>query len=203
VAERQSGELALLMLNVKQSIAPGLGEYSIQSALANRFDWNRNKCFPRVKMWSWEQDLVIVTEAGKVWEVEIKTAMQDWRNDFKKNKWTSLHWKKISRFYYCVTPELLKNGIPDWVPGYAGILVASQEFYAKTKTTPAGDRIEIKEMRPAQNRSLFKIEPPAMNRLLISTYFRFWRTQRHDPMSSVFLQAQEYPDELDEAPGKW
>lgn len=173
--------------------APGLSEYSIQSALASYFGWDQHLCFPRVQMWLWEQDFVVITKAMKVWEVEIKTSMTDWKNDLKKDKWESQNWKKVSRFYYCVTSELLVNGIPDWVPDYAGVLEVREVVLTKNETKVPGKRVQIRIRREAQNRSTFKISERWLMKLFKSTYFRFWRSQRHDPMSEVFVQAEEPP----------
>jgi hypothetical protein len=163
---------------------PAFGEGLLQSALANHFSWDRNQCFPGVCMWTWEQDFVVITPAGRVWEIEIKTSAQDWQNDSKKDKWESKHWSKVARLYYCVPAQLIAK-MPE-IPDYAGVLVA----------TVKGNRIGLHEHRPAKNRSTFSISPAWLHKLYRSTYFRFWRSRRHDPTAGIFLPAQEQEQKL-------
>ena len=69
------------------------------TALGHFFDYSRNQVFPNVHLYDWESDLVVVTPAGYLWEVEVKTTLQDWKADSSKSKWKSLNWPKVNRFY--------------------------------------------------------------------------------------------------------
>jgi hypothetical protein len=176
------------MLKVRIAEPPKTSEPMVQSALAAHFDWSRNYCFTCVSMWNWEQDFVVITEAMKVWEVEIKLSRADWKIDGEKTKWESQHFAKVSRFYYCVPGELLKMQgrhckpvIPDFVPEYAGLLA----FFL------VGKQWRIFEVRPAKNRSTFKISLIWLQRLLRSSYYKFWLTRKHPPNSGAFFQAQD------------
>lgn len=179
-----------MALKLAQSIAPQLSEDLLVSALALYFDWARNQCFPRVSMWTWEQDFVVVTEAGRVWEVEIKLTRADWKADASKDKWETQSWKKIARFYYCVPTELIAKGVPDWVPDYAGILVLEKKFFKPTKYSVGGDKITISEHRPAKNRSKYALASHMLMRLYRSTYFRFWRSGRIDPQKLPYVPVE-------------
>lgn len=171
------------MLKVNQT--PPASEELLQSALAKYFDWYGKWCFPSVCMWRWEQDFVVVTDSMKVWEVEIKVSREDWRADQHKSKWKDPNWQKVSRFYYCVPVQLIADGIPPWVPEYAGVITA----------TKAKDGWRLRTAREAKNRSTFKLSDKWLNKLLSSTYHRFWRTRKFDPMHGMFVKCEEPSDQ--------
>lgn len=148
------------------------------AALGLYFDYRQNQVFPRVHVWDWEADLVIVTKASRMYEVEVKISMSDWKADVKKDKWNSRHWQKISRFYYAVSEPLLARGwpdgkyvTPDFVPPWAGVLCMKLVH----------GRVEIKEVRKPKNLGGQEVLPSVLHRLYRSTYFRFWQTGKHRP----------------------
>lgn len=104
-------------------------ESDAQLALARKFDWFRNLIVPNAYLGFWEMDVAVVTPSGYLWEVEVKLTKSDWKADLKKEKWEHFEMmlgpetKVPSRFYYCVPPELVAGGIPEWVPEKAGVLV--------------------------------------------------------------------------------
>lgn len=178
-------------MSVKIVKPMGYSEASMQSALALYFDYRQNSVFPRVHVWDWEADLVILTKASMMWEVEVKTSMADWKSDVQKDKWQSKHWKNISRFYYAVSEPLLspkliegastdwwkavkpvvEYSIPEFVPEFAGVLCLKVNK----------GQMFITCIRQPKVLGKAKIGPNTQHRLLRSTYFRFWQTGKHWP----------------------
>lgn len=151
-------------------------EEQVQGVLAGYFDYAQNYCFRSVFAFEWEADFVVVSKAMRLWEIEIKVSMGDWRADAEKQKWTSDNWRYISRFYYAVPAKLLKNGIPPWVPEWAGVLAL------QTGTKPGHtNKLYVRNERQAKNLGGERISDSQLFKLLRSTYFRFWRNQKHDP----------------------
>ena len=177
-------------------------EAAMQSALAVFFDYRVHDVFPRVHVWDWEADLVVLTKASMMWEVEIKTSMVDWKADIEKSKWKSRHWKNISRFYYAVAEPLLspkiisgastdwwkappkpvvEYSIPEFVPEFAGVLCLKI----------SDNRIWTTQIRPPQVLSKNKIGPNTQHRLLRSAYYRFWQTGKHWPEDLACADCQD------------
>lgn len=147
-------------------------EEQVQSALALYFDYAQNHCFRGVYMCEWESDFIVVSKSMRAWEVEIKVSMADWKVDADKAKWGSKNWRFITRFYYAVPAKLLKDGIPSWVPEWAGIL----------ELKLVGGRLRVwtkREPQPFKNAQ--KISQTQLHNLYRSTYYRFWRNQSLDP----------------------
>lgn len=87
---------------------------------------------------AWEADLLVVSRAGYMTEVEVKVSLSDWRADAKKYKFKILSdqgqnpetareqssWRSIKAFWYAVPVELAPRyteaGIPDWA-GVMGV----------------------------------------------------------------------------------
>jgi hypothetical protein len=61
----------------------------MQKALLHHFDWKANPCFFNSGLLKWESDLLVISAAGYMTEVEIKTNWADWKNDPQKDKWAS------------------------------------------------------------------------------------------------------------------
>ena len=63
-----------------------------------------------------EADIVAVTNAQYMIEGEIKTSINDLKNDFNKRKWTNERCvaereKQIKRFYYIVPEEIIDSAV--------------------------------------------------------------------------------------------
>ena len=158
----------------------GWHEQRVIAALGKFFDYRVHTVFPRVHLWSWESDLLVVTKSMRAWEVEIKTSLSDWKADSKKSKWAHPDIKKISRFYYAVPDDLLipipngaydpvlgkmiKYAVPDFVPSWAGVL----------RVHHVEDRDYVSEIRKPQQLSTYKLPAHALISLMKSTYYRFW-----------------------------
>ena len=80
----------------------------IEYHVSNYFDVLRNICVPNVSHGFnglWESDLLIVTKARYLYEVEIKTSVADLRKDLKKNRWVN----EFSRRRFDELAELARN----------------------------------------------------------------------------------------------
>lgn len=156
-------------------------ERGLLKPLMVHFDWHSsNRCYPRVHLFPWESDLLVVTEAGYATEVEVKVSYADWAGDAKKDKWEpSVHtyrhngaygkhdihevrgWKYIKKFYYAV-PQSIADKVPKNLPEYAGILAVR----------PKGQVIVV---RSAEARKAEKLTAEMKDRLHGSMYYRFVR----------------------------
>jgi hypothetical protein len=101
-------------------------EYSLSKAFIQtqgRFHFtNQESTLIRINHFlPWEADILQVSKSGKLTEFEVKINLQDWRNDFKKEKWKE-KWKKTWRFYYLIPDNLSKYSNEIIMPSWAGIL---------------------------------------------------------------------------------
>lgn len=135
-------------------------------ALARYFDWFVNTMMPEWEIDGGIADLVFVTKAGYVTEIEIKTTMSDWNADRDKRKWNKPR-PHIARFFYAV-PESLAAIPPEWIPDWAGILAIHR-----------GERGYpwIHEVRPAKRLKAQKLAPSVVQHMFQRCYFRFWRAE--------------------------
>jgi len=121
---------------------PKIKERLIARAVMNHFGgfFGHNEGFVNVEFeWS-ERDLLVVTQAGFAYEVEVKISLADWKKDQFKDKWhhspTGMmtlpdgrqkyvgkldRMKYIKKFYYAV-PEKLIEKCPEFVPETAGLI---------------------------------------------------------------------------------
>jgi hypothetical protein len=93
----------------------------------------------------WECDLLVATASRKLYEIEIKVSYADLKADAKKEYKHAIlkaGSKKISKFYYAITPAVEKKlrEKPLDLPAHAGIILV--EFAPRFKATvikPAED----------------------------------------------------------------
>ena len=100
-----------------------MNSLQMEIALANYFDPRRNLIVPNV--WygmglNHECDLMVMTKAGYVYEIEIKTSKADLVRDLKK--WHGHRDSKIRKLYFCI-PEPLFEECQGLIPEPAGIIV--------------------------------------------------------------------------------
>lgn len=98
----------------------------IEIMLMSYFNIRRNVIVPNV---SWglslhECDLLVLTPANNLIEIEIKTSLADLKADKKKGHKHSNN--KISKLYFAI-PDYLEPNI-DLIPEHAGILIARSEY---------------------------------------------------------------------------
>jgi hypothetical protein len=165
----------------------------ILEALAHYFDWQRNFLMPEYEIGG-RADLVVITRARYVTEVEIKVTLADWRADAKKPKWSKKppkvdhlpEWQRpyelqshenllrrrahVSRFFYAI-PESLADKIPADLPEGVGIVVAYNDpNYSRWN----GDRVRI--LREAVRRKSTPMSEDELARLMVTCYYRYWNT---------------------------
>jgi hypothetical protein len=103
--------------------AKKLNESIAQVCCANLFGYRANLIVPNLS-WGWglnhEADLIVISKAGYVTEVEIKISKSDLKADF--NKLHNHDSKKIHRLFYAVTQELVDLAL-EIVPKKCGIIV--------------------------------------------------------------------------------
>lgn len=149
-------------------------------ALARYFDWQKNYLMPEYEIGG-RADLVVITPALYLTEIEIKISVADWKNDQHKLKWrvagVKSDWERnyiqkrrdlVSRFFYAI-PETLENKIPALLPEGVGILVVrSGGRYGYDEVTP---------LREAVRRKSRKLPPEEFNAIMRTCYFRYWSAQ--------------------------
>ena len=104
----------------------------IQIALRNSGIWNkRQDIFIPNLSWGlldYEADLVIITKAGYLTEVEIKRSWEDFKADFKK---THKHDDpRVYKFYYCV-PESILDRVIDFLREKYGTIIHRYLVYQR------------------------------------------------------------------------
>lgn len=132
----------------------------ISHAVCVYFDWLHQIIIPNCYYAGGEMDVMVVSSAGFVTEIEIKTSLQDWQNDKNKSKWTSPERDKVNRFFYAV-PHDLVGKCPNWVPESAGILAIS----------PGG---VVTVWRKAQKVNQNKISDDDLKAIMRKVYCRYW-----------------------------
>lgn len=135
-------------------------EVDAQQMLARHFNWAAQIVIPNVYFGWYEMDVAVVTKAGYLVEVEIKMTTGDWNADRKKEKWLSQDRDYVSRFFYAV-PTRLINKIPHWVPPQAGLIELCDDGWCRIH-------------REAARTKAGKLGDKKIQKLLRSTYFRFW-----------------------------
>lgn len=129
----------------------------IEIALARYFNYRRNIIVPNIS-WGFnfnhESDLLVITGAGYVTEIEIKVNKYDLIKDKIKPKWQLTNWRnKIKKFYFAIPYNLLhllcgesQNKLYPkiiHIPDFAGILYLKRNEYNHTY-------LEISKYREAE-----------------------------------------------------
>lgn len=77
-------------------------------------------------MLPWEADLLVLSRAGYLTEVEIKISLSDWKADFTKNKHRAdIGWREsqmIKQFYYAAPKALAARHAELSLPDGAGVV---------------------------------------------------------------------------------
>lgn len=138
----------------------------IRYALARYFDWTQSRMMPEFHVDGGIADLVFITKAGYLTEVEIKCSVADWKVDAQKDKWRR-HRPHVARFYYAV-PEAIADRVPDSLPTDAGLLVIKRSL---------GGYAHAHEAKAARRMKASKVEPGGeiMRKMYEAAYYRLWR----------------------------
>lgn len=110
---------------------------------------------------SHEADLVVISKAGCLKEIEIKRSFSDFKADFKKGHTHGDRQNRITEFYYAIPIELLEKCLP-LIPEDAGIITCHKE---ENKTWLPYARLERKAKRIKGSRSLNTVEQLSIARL--------------------------------------
>lgn len=140
-------------------------------ALARHFDWWHNRMFTEYEVDGGRADLVFLSKAGYLTEVEIKISLRDWNADQTKRKFNKPR-PHVSRFFYAI-PETLENQIPDWLPESAGILVVR----ANPSVWGSGGYDQAHEIRAARRLPAQKLPESHVHQMHVSMYYRFWNQE--------------------------
>lgn len=106
---------------------------------------------------SHESDLVCVSKALWLTEVEIKVAASDWKNDRKKAKWLSeddavseeLYDSRVHKFFFAAPLSLARRYREFNIMPFAGVLGLYWEEYQGLSSPYIVPRVEY--LRPAKN----------------------------------------------------
>lgn len=102
----------------------------MELALVNYFDHVQNLIVPNVH-WGFsfnhECDLLIMTKAGYLWEVEIKISRADLIRD-KQKRHCHIDYRGRIKFLYFAIPDYLEKDI-EHIPDYAGIIRVKPYLY--------------------------------------------------------------------------
>lgn len=121
-------------------------------ALARHFDWFRNRMMTEWYIDGGQADLIFVSKAGYVTEIEVKISRADWKKDASKSKWQRPR-PHIARFFYAVPESLLAEGLPDWCPPEAGVLAVSG---ANVREVRAARRFKSQKLSDASHRHILE-----------------------------------------------
>lgn len=101
-------------------------EYTLQRSVAAYFNYRNNMIIPNIyypNMYH-ECDVLVVSKAGYMTEVEIKITLEDFKRDIKK-KYKS---DGLKYFYYAV-PSTLVEQVTPLLPTHAGLLSVRPGYF--------------------------------------------------------------------------
>ena len=118
-----------------------MGSFDVENAILNNlFDFRKYVVVPNVS-WGFlnhEADLLAMTKAGVLHEIEIKISKADLKRDFVKGH---NHKSKLIKFLWYAGPESLKEAFLEYVPEQCGIILVKRIEHPSATTWY--DRAEI------------------------------------------------------------
>lgn len=135
-------------------------EEDIADVLAAHFNTRTNVVVPNVS-WSLlnhEADLIVMTKAGKVHEIEIKTSVADTKNDSKKIHGHQSRY--VDKLWFCFPWEIGARCIP-LIPEDYGVLLITEDNRVITH-------------RQARQNQIVRPDPAFRENLLRLGYLRYW-----------------------------
>lgn len=114
-----------------------------------------------------EADLVVITQAGYLTEIEIKRSWRDFLEDFKKNSYHNDN--RIAEFYYCV-PECMAGACKDYL--YADPSIEAR--YGKIGLLSFDERGDIRFVRNGRKRNPLKLTAEEVLSVARLGVLRFW-----------------------------
>jgi len=132
---------------------------------------SRHSILPNVSMYGWEADLVCMTKADYMHELEIKISRSDFKADFKKRKHMFLSGKiplrgsmfeRIPNYFWYVCPWGLIQ--PEEVPEYAGLIwVNTRSYITGTEEVWKAPKIHTNKVSDERKEDMRNV-----------TYWRMW-----------------------------
>lgn len=126
---------------------------------------------PNFQPYGWyEADILSITQAGYIYEYEIKTSISDFKADFKNKRYKHMlldgklkkSYENIPRKFFFVCPEGLLD-VND-IPPYAGLIYVIESQY----------NMRLKTVKDAPtNRLATKISVKDKERIFVSLYWRY------------------------------
>jgi hypothetical protein len=106
----------------------------MEIALIKYFKPRTNLVIPNVSwgMFHYECDLIVMTKAGCLYEIEIKVSKQDLKKDLKKRH---RHENDMIKYLYFAIPEYLIDST-HYIPNQAGIIVVKRNYACQVVKKP-------------------------------------------------------------------
>jgi hypothetical protein len=166
-------------------------EGQVLAVLGQALKYWVNTCVPHVFLSpsNREMDLAIVTPSRRLWCVEIKTSLADWKRDLDKSDYPAS--VKPTRFYYAIPESLVRltpdprcaarliPQVPEWVPPHAGILWLAnhRSIHAETDghISVTDHPTTMRAMRPAKSIHRRPLTDSQYHELLRKLGHNYWR----------------------------
>ena len=130
---------------LKSGVLTKLSVHDIEYALCRYFDKRKNIIVPNVS-WGFfsehEADLVVITRAGYLTEVEIKRSWRDFLKDFRKDSFHADN--RIKNFYFCV-PLVMVDAVKEYLDsdkarGYGEIGILTYDEQGRITNIRSGEK---------------------------------------------------------------
>ncbi len=151
-------------------------ERDVQKTLAQYVWWWRVICVPNLCRWH-EMDFAVLTQAGYLWEYEIKVSQSDWNRDIEKrhrqpgyaNRWRPA---PVKRFHYVFARGL---ACPEWVTEDTGLIEAAWHISDGYEARKGERVLRLRTVRSPKDRKVSKVEERDKEAIHRSIYHRYWR----------------------------
>ena len=159
----------------------------LEVLVANYFDWRKNVIVSNV-FWgfglNYEADLMVLTKSNHLYEVELKTSIQDLRNDLKKRVF---HNSKRTKYLYFAMPEELIEEAKRILPKEVGLLSAVRRNCRDNNID--ANRYIVCVRKPKQRRSEPISDKDCFKLARLGT-MRIWGRKQNDITHSTYNKNQ-------------
>ncbi|MBQ6097895.1 MAG: hypothetical protein IJK99_09130 [Bacteroidales bacterium] len=158
----------------KKTILTELSVHDIEYALCRYYDIRKHIIVPNVS-WGFfrehEADLVVITKANYLIEIEIKRSWRDFLKDFRKDSFHADN--RITEFYYCV-PDCMVEACKEHL--YSD--PALERKYGKIGLISFDESGNICFVRDGRKRISLKLTTAEVLEIARLGVLRFWDTRR-------------------------